>query len=523
MTADERHYYLAIDAGTQSIRSAIVGQDGELVDLEKVPIQPYFSEHPGWAEQHPEYYWQMMCRSTQALLLRQSALKSQLCGVSVTTQRATMINVDADGQPLRPAILWMDDRKADMQPIFSPVIEGLLKPIGVYSLLKHTYRNAEWNWLKQYQPDVIAKTHKFLGLSGYLNFRLCGHYHDSVSSTVGYLPFDYRKQQWHPDKHWMRRLFDVPLSSLPRLFQTGQTIGHISLAATKDTGIPSELPLLAGAADKAAEVLGSGVINDSQIACLSLGTTATVQAVSARYREVERLVPLYPSAVAGMYNSEIMIYKGFWMVSWFRDQFGHLEQQQATSSDQSPEMLLDAILSDVPAGSMGLMTQPYWGAGMRYPDAAAKGTILGFGDVHTRAHVYKSIIEGLGFALRQGLSQTSRKLDRNFTVLRVAGGGSQSDRVMQIMADICNLPTERPHTNEASILGTAVNMAVALGHYPNYATALRRMVRVGARFEPNVEHAALYEQLYNRVYLKMYPRLRPLFQEIKSIVGYPVD
>ncbi|MBX3422693.1 MAG: FGGY-family carbohydrate kinase [Pirellulaceae bacterium] len=514
-------YYLAIDAGTQSIRAAIVDGRGQILDIEKVAIEPYFSVQPGWAEQHPDYYWTMLCQSCNQLLQRRVVEPKRLSAVSLTSQRATMINVDATGQALRPAILWLDDRKAAMQRLLPAPIETLLRPLGIYSLLRHTYKNAEWNWLVQNQPDVVAATHKYLTLSGFLNFKLCGQYHESVASTVGYLPFDYKLQRWYSEGNWKRRLFDVPTDRLPQLFATGQQLGTITDLSARQTGIPSGLPLLAGAADKAAEVLGSGVINSQQVACLSLGTTATVQAVTARYREVERLVPLYPSAVAGMYNSEIMIYKGFWMISWFRDQFGHAEQQQAATQNVSPEKLLDQFLADVPAGCLGLMTQPYWGAGVRYPDPAAKGCVLGFGDVHTRPYLYRSIVEGLGYALKQGLQKTARRLGCNFQVVRIAGGGSQSDNIMQIMADICALPAERPHTFEASLLGTAVNMAVGLRHYPDYATAVSQMVRVGQRFEPITENVQLYRQLYDRIYLQMYRKLRPLYREIQAITGYP--
>jgi len=432
-----------------------------------------------------------------------------------------MINLDAKGQPLRPAILWLDDRKAQMQRLWPGPVEWLLRVAGLHSAIRLTYQNAEWNWLAQNQPEVIAKTHKYLLLSGYLHFRLTEQFHESISNTVGYLPFDYKKQVWYTPRNPLRRLFDVPLEKLPKLFPTGSTIGSITSQAMRQSGIPEGLPLIAGAADKAAEVLGCGVIDNSSIACLSLGTTATVESVSKHYREVERLVPLYPSAVAGMYNSEIMIYKGFWMISWFRDQFGHLEKELASQAGKSAESQLDLLLDSVPAGCMGLVTQPYWGSGVRYPEPEAKGSMIGFGDVHGKAFVFRSIIEGLGYAMKEGLQKTERRLSRKFLSLRVAGGGSQSDRVLQILADIFNLPTERPHTSEASILGTAINMSVALRHHTDYSTAVQHMVRVGTRFEPNPKNVRLYEQLYRRVYLKLYARLRPLYKEIRDITGYP--
>ena len=432
-----------------------------------------------------------------------------------------MVNVDREGNALRPAILWLDDRRAEMRPVWSSGLELLLKMAGVYPALKHAYENAEWNWLVQQQPEIVAATYKYLTLSGYLQFKLCGQFRESVANMVGYLPFDYRTQRWYPAGRLLRKLFDVPLEKLPELHATGSVLGAIGPLAAEQTGIPTGLPLIAGAADKAAEVLGSGVVDDSGVACLSLGTTATVQTVMCRYQEIERHVPPYPSAVAGRYNSEIMIFKGFWMVSWFRDQFGHPEKTQAQSAQVSPEQLLDELIEEAPAGCLGLIVQPYWGAGVRVPEPGAKGAMVGFGDVHSRAFVYRAIVEGLGYALREGLQKTERRLGKRFPLLRLAGGGSQSDRVMQTMADITGRPVERPHTSEASILGTAINMAVALGHHAGYATAVQQMVRIGARCEPNPDQVALYDQLYRRVYLKLYKRLRPLYREIRDITGYP--
>ena len=116
---------LAIDAGTQSIRAGLVDLTGTIHCFVKTPIEPYFSKQPGWAEQDPEYYWQQLCETTQQLLADEPDRRERIVAVTLTTQRATMLNLDRDGQPLRPAIVWLDQRKADM----SAVVPGFAVPL----------------------------------------------------------------------------------------------------------------------------------------------------------------------------------------------------------------------------------------------------------------------------------------------------------------------------------------------------------------------------------------------------------
>ncbi len=141
------------------------------------------------------------------------------------------------------------------------------------------------------------------------------------------------------------------------------------------------------------------------------------------------------------------------------------------------ERLLEQFLHDTPPGAMGLMLQPYWSPGVRIPGPEAKGAMIGFGDVHTRAHIYRAIIEGIGYALREAKERVEKRNGVRVRRLRVAGGGSQSDAAMQVTADIFGLPAERPHVYEASGLGAAINAAVGLGLHADHATAVRRMTR----------------------------------------------
>ena len=220
----------------------------------------------------------------------------------------------------------------------------------------------------------------------------------------------------------------------------------------------------------------------------------------------------YPACVPDTYYTEISIFRGFWMVSWFKEEFGLQECMIAQQKDQAPETLFDSLIQNVGAGSMGLMLQPYWTPG-RDIDSYAKGSVIGFGDVHNRAYLYRAILEGLVYGLREGGELTQRKTKVPVTRLKVSGGGSQSDAAMQITADIFGMAAERPHTFETSALGAAIDAAIGLKLYPDFPSAVKAMTKTGRVFEPIKENHHLYDELYTRVYRKMYGRLKPLFKK----------
>jgi sugar (pentulose or hexulose) kinase len=513
-------YILAIDAGTQSVRALIFDLRGNLVERVRVPIEAYTSPRPGWAEQDPEYFWQALCEACQTLWQKITIPKDAIAGIALTSQRSTMINVDREGQPLRPAIVWLDQRRTEgMKPVSG--LWGLaFKASGMTETVAYLQAEAEANWISAHQPEIWEKTHKYLFLSGYLTYRLTGRFVDSVGCQVGYVPFDYKALTWAKSWDWKWQAVPMDLAILPDLIPPTEHLGTITAAAAEATGLPEGLPIIAAAADKACEVIGAGSL-DPHIGCLSYGTTATINTTHKKYIEVIPLIPPYPAAAPGRYSLEFQVYRGYWMVNWFKQEFGHREQRLADEQGIAPEDLFDELVEQVPPGSMGLMLQPYWSPGLKMPGPEAKGAIIGFGDVHTRAHVYRAMLEGLAYALREGKERTEKRTRVPITELRVSGGGSQSDAAMQLTADVFGLPTARPHIYETSGLGAAINAAVGLGLHPDFDTAVREMTHIGEVFTPNPTTRDIYDGLYHRVYKQMYGRLKPLYEEIREITGYP--
>ena len=513
-------HILAVDNGTQSVRALVFDLHGNLVASSRVPIEPYFSTAPGLAEQQPAVFWQAVCQACQELWAMPGVSKDAIAAVALTTQRGTVINVDADGRPLRPALVWLDQRRTEgLKPVGG--LWGLaFRVSGMSETVAYLQAEAEANWIRTHQPEVWKRTHKYLLLSGYLTYRLTDRFVDSVGCQVGYIPFDYKRLRWSSKTDWKWQAVPMDPSVLPDLVPPTGTLGHITPAASEATGIPAGLPLIAAAADKACEVIGAGCL-EPHVGCLSYGTTATINTTHRKYVEVIPLIPPYPAAVPNAYSLEIQIYRGYWMVSWFKQEFGLREQHLADERGVAPEVLFDDLVRAVPPGSQGLLLQPYWSPGLKVPGPEAKGAIIGFGDVHTRAHIYRAILEGLAYALREGAERTARRSGVPITDLRIAGGGSQSDAAMQLTADIFGLPTSRPHVYEASGLGAAIDAAVGAGLHPDFTTPVAEMTHLGDRFDPDPSAHALYEELYQKVYRQMYPHLRPLYEEIRRITGYP--
>lgn len=513
-------YILSIDNGTQSIRALIFNLKGELIAKSRIPITAYVSPQPGWAEQDPDYYWTTLCEVCHKLWTDCHIPKDCIKGVSLTTQRATMINVDHNGQPLRPAIVWLDQRRTEsLRPVGG--LWGLaFRLSGMTQTVKYLQAEAEANWIRTHQPQIWDRTHKYLLLSGYLTYKLTGRFIDSTGCQVGYIPFDYKSLTWAKPYDWKWRAVPMDPDVLPDLIPPTGVLGSITPQAAEQTGIPAGLPLIAAAADKACEVIGAGSLSPD-IGCLSYGTTATINTTNEKYIEVIPLIPPYPSAVPGHYSLELPVNRGYWMVNWFKEEFGHLEQFLANEQGVEPEILFDDLVNEVPPGAMGLILQPYWGPGLRVPGPEAKGAIIGFGGVHTRAHFYRAILEGLAYALREAKERIERRCHSEIIELRVSGGGSQSNAAMQLTADIFGLPTHRPHTYETSGLGAAIDAAVGLKLHSDFESAVKTMTHIGRTFTPNPDNREIYDGLYHKVYERMYDRLKDLYEEIQKITGYP--
>lgn len=231
-------------------------------------------------------------------------------------------------------------------------------------------RKGQCNWIRQNQPEIWKKTYKYLQVSAYLNFKLTGEFKDSIASQIGYIPFDYKKQKWANPKDIMElsgKLYAIEKEKLPELVNPGEKVGTVTSEAASLSSIKQGISVIACGSDKGCETLGMGAL-DTKTASLSFGTTATVQTTSAKYFEPIPFFPAYPSVIPNHWNPEIEIYRGYWMIRWFKDEFAYKEVEEAAAKNIPPEVVINELLHKAPPGAMGLVVQPYWSSCQRSDD-----------------------------------------------------------------------------------------------------------------------------------------------------------
>ena len=504
---------LTIDLGTQSIRAMLIDKSGAILyKTQHSYAKPYYSLHPEWAEQKPDIYWNALCDVTHRLKESANNDWNNIIAVTLTTIRDTCLCVDRDGKPLRDFILWLDKRQAKMKkpiPFFKSLIFSLVGMKDTADLLR---RMSVCNWIMENEPEIWDKTYKFVFISGYLTYVLTGKLVDSVANMIGHIPFNSKTRTWMGKKELNRSIFDIDEEKLIHVVEPGETLGYIRAEAAIETGIPVGLPLIATGSDKGCETLGLSCLKPDS-AAIGLGTTATIQFTIDRYMEPLPFIPAYPAVLKDQYSPEVQIYRGYWLVSWFKKEFAAKELEKAARLGINPDDVLDSLLDEVPAGCEGLIFQPYFTPGVKM--SKARGSLTGFSDIHTRAHVYRSIIEGINFALMDGLYTMEKQGKVKIKKLFLAGGGSQSSTICQITSNMFGLPAYRIQTYEATGLGSAIVAFVAMGEYENANEAALRMVHIKDEFLPDPKEHETYKYLFNEVFSKLFAKLQPLYKKIK--------
>lgn len=507
---------LAIDSGTQNVKAAIFDLNGNELSLSRLSHTPNDSPHPQWVEHDPEDYWEKMCRAVKEAI---SAIGNnnvkRIKAVGLTSQRGTEIATDKDGNPIRPAIVYNDNRTTEGLKKLGGFWGLFFRAIGMYSAIEFVRKHSKFVWIKNNEPELYKKTHIFMQVASFLTFRLTGEVKESVGTMVGMFPFDYNKLKYYTQKG-IHDIFGVTPKQLPEVVPSGTVIGHITKSASEKTTIPEGLPVVVGGGDVQSALVGMGVI-DERNAALVLGSTVDFDIPSKKQvKDKELRFISWPAAVPGHYVMEAGVGTGFVTVTWFKNELAHLESQLSKKTGRSPEEILDDAIRDIPPGSLGLIVQPYWSP--PFHRDRARGAIIGFTMAHSRAHIYKAILEGLALEIRAGYDAISEVSGVKVDEIRVSGGGSNSDMVLDITTNVLGIPTVRMKVSEAAALGAAICAAHGAGLVSSLKEAIDKMVHTTERFEPNPEIRATYDKVY-KVYTEIYPRMEELYHETTDIAS----
>ena len=506
---------LTIDFGTQSLRVALINKKGEMEAIVKKPYEPaYVSPFPGAVEQDPDFYYAYLVKAIKELTNNNPEKLERIKGATIATFRDSSVQLDKGNKPLRHSILWLDQRMAKASEKIPILYSLLFNAVGMGPTIKLNRSRTAAHWIKENQPDIWDKVEKYVNISTYLIYKITGQLVDSAASIAGHYPINFKKGQWYKEKAMKGIIFGIPSRMLFELKKPGEVLGTISDEFSEMVGLPKGIKLYATGSDKACETIGLGALSND-VGAISYGTASTIEVSNQKYHEPEPFLPAYPAAVNGWYNMEVQIYRGYWMLSWFTKNFASELLDESKIQDLAVEEVLNQKLSDIPPGSDGLVLQPYWGPGLRRP--LAKGGVIGFSDIHTREHLYRAIIEGIAYALKEGLGSIEKSQKHKVKKLMISGGGSRSDAICQITADVFDLPVSRVQTFETTSLGAAIATFVAIKEYETVEDAIMEMVHTSKTFFPNPTAVATYEKLYRQVYLKIYPKLKNVYKDINVI------
>jgi sugar (pentulose or hexulose) kinase len=507
---------LVIDVGTQSLRTSLVNTNGKIIAIVKHKYdKPYTKPKPGWFEQDPDYYYQTIIDCLKKLTSTNKLACNDIVGMTLTCFRDTAVLLDKDYKPLSESIMWFDQRMAKASQKLPLAKKVIIKLVGMGDTVLLNQRKAVAIWYQQNQPQLWDKVDKFVALSTYLNYKLINVLGDSASAYTGHYPLNFKKRKWAKASE-LKNVYNVETSKLAKLFKEGDVIGYSGESLSQLTNLPTNIPFIASGSDKSCETLGNGCI-DNNFGSISYGTASTITVTSKNYREPEKFLPAYPSCISNYYNSEVQIYRGYWMLGWFGKEFAQKELEEANIANLALEEVLNKKIAEIPAGSEGLILQPYWGAGLKRP--LAKGTIIGFSEVHTKLHFYRAIIEGIAYALKEGLLSIQKSQHHKINKLVISGGGSQSDIICQITADIFNTNVVKIQTTEATTIGAAICIFLAKNIFKSVPEAITSLVHYQSSYQPNSTTASIYDKLFKNVYTKIYPQNKRLHKQIKLLNG----
>ena len=506
---------LTLDFGTQSVRASLINKQGEIVYLAKKVYQPvYFSNKKGYAEQHADFYWENLLECLKEITANNKDRLQDIVATTVTSFRDSAVLLDKNNKPLRPVILWLDQRLAKASEKMPKLHKFAFKLVGMYDTVVLNRTRTMAHWVKENEPELWAKVDKYVNISTYIIYKLTGELADSPGGYTGHYPLYYKKRVWYKEGAMKGRIYGVPERMLAKVVQPGEMLGTLRDEVADLVGLPKGLKFISTGSDKGCETIGLGCLTPD-LGALSYGTACTIEVSNPKYYEPEPFLPAYAAAVPNLYNLDVQIYRGYWMLKWFASEFASELEQEARLRNIAIEKILDEWLDDVTPGSDGLLLQPYWGPGLARP--LAKGAIIGFSNIHTRKHIYRAIVEGIAFALREGLESIEKSQKHKVKSLRISGGGSLSDTICQITADIFGLEISRVQTIESTSLGAAIATFTAIKEFDSIEEAVNKMTKLSQTFKPDKKRHELYNRIYEDVYLSVYPHLEELNITINEI------
>jgi len=489
------HILIGIDLGTTNTKTIVVDADGRTLAL---AAREYAVEtpRPGWAEQNPATWRQAAIETLKEAVATSGVSPAHVAAIGLSGQMHGAVLLDGHGQPVRPAIIWPDQRAAAQ-------VERVYRQVGREQLGRWTanpvaagFMLVSWLWLVEHEPQTVRDTRQMLLPKDYLRYCLTGAPGSEPSDASSTLLFDTAQRRWCAP---LLAEFDIAEAILPPIHHSAEVAGGLTAELAAEVGLHAGTPVIYGGSDQAMQALGNGLIDPGLLSC-TIGTGGQLFApIREPTYDPELRLHCFCHVLPNRWHLEAGVLTCGLALKWLRDNVVGLSYQE----------LADAAAT-VPPGAEGLLFAPYL-AGERTPhmDPHARAAFVGLTLRHGRAHLARAVMEGVVMALRQGLELM---LDLGASADRViaSGGATRHPLWLQLQADIFNRPIYRTCSEEAAALGAAMLAGVGVGVYPDAAVACRRTVRWHEQaITPDAERAATYDALYRR-FCQLYPRLKPL-------------
>ncbi|HEX6047589.1 MAG TPA: xylulokinase [Pyrinomonadaceae bacterium] len=492
---------LGIDVSTTGVKALLIDAAGEIVDSATTPLQ-LSTPHPLWSEQHPRDWWQAAVNSIRQVLRNTDA--STIAAIGLTGQMHGLVLLDEQGEVLRPAILWNDQRCSEQCDEIRASLgkERLVRISGNDALTGFTAPKILW--VRKYESEVYDRARQVLLPKDYLRYKLTGAYAMDKADGSGTLLFDLQSRGWSNETLSANR---IPAEWLPPTFEGPEVTGKVSREAAEATGLKEGTPVVAGGGDQAAQAVGVGAIRPG-IFAVTMGTSGVVfAATDTPLIEAEGRLHAFCHAVPGRWHLMGVMLSAAGSLQWYRDAL-------------APNVSFDELVgeaSNVTSGSDGLLFLPYLcGERTPHPDPLARGAWVGLTMRHSRGHLTRAVLEGVAFGMKDIFVLMKESGVRSLDQVRVSGGGAKSAVWRQILADVLGTELVTVNTTEGAAYGAALLAGVAAGVWTDVDAACEQTIRVNESVSPEARNVARYEEMYQQ-YQSLYPALRSISHSLSAI------
>ena len=503
-----RKLTLGIDVGTYSSKGVLCALDGTIIAEAKVEHEMSIPK-PGYAEQDADDVWWGDIQKISRELMKYVSIQDKVEGVGISAIGACVLPVDVEGKPLRPGILYGVDTRAEEQ------IEKLEKRYTRQALVDFNGTRLTSQaigpkilWIKENEPSIYEKTHKFITSTSYIIFKLTGAYVIDAHTASEFNPLiDIRKVAW--DDRYAGEITD--LERLPKIGWSNEVAGYVTPEAERETGIPAGTPVNFGAVDALSEAVSVGVVDVGELMVM-YGSTAFFIFF------IEKPVPtnelwLEAGVFKGQYEYSAGLSTSGSATTWFRDNFAReLIEDQNEGGKNAYEVLAQEAQSS-PVGANGLVMLPYM-SGERTPifDPKARGLFTGLSLSHTRGDMYRALLEGTAFAIRMNL-EAMQKAGAEIKYGVAVGGGSSNDLWLQIVSDISGIPQLLPEKTIGASYGDAYLAGLASGSIDGVDKLKNEWVKIKREIKPNRQNKKIYDEYY-ALFKDLYVSTKPIVHKL---------